>query len=370
MSNRDSSDPPESAQTTRWARPKPPERHPEPESAPTSAPASTPGIPTDRVNPRALRHIHVPHIDREGQGARGEATPPALKLPHSTHDLSPFQTVGSFRALSPETTLRLLSQAHADYFAADFQQTSGEFIQLRYHLGGSHDPFELRSDPFPLDVDSWSPMREQLVAHIRSKLSGLPLEAMSQIPVRMVYFHDARVAAPSPPPAGALAHPLDFACWLQLTVGEFAQFEVEKILPTKVHVGFDAGYLHLGTDTSAAFRYVKHWRFFGELLLALSKTVERPLSPHDPPIEILVAHTRLDVADLVLGLGVRDRRTYESAARVYRPRVEAHFSAEQTLVSFNDPQGIMRLFAMDLPTGTFRRQIHSNRVVLSHDHTA
>lgn len=328
----------------------------------------------DRVDPRALRHIHVPHIDRspaEGAGGGGGPPPPSVSMPDDTQDLGPVVTVGDFRALDPQTLLRLLSQAHVDYFVSDIRfaagAKAGEFVQLRYQLGERGEPWELHSGSFPLDVDSWTDMREQLEEHIKETRGGLPLEQLGSIAVRMVYFHDARAhVSPEGPEAahGALAHPLDFACWLKMTVQEFADFVVDGTLPRVVRVGLDASYHWLGPDTPRPFGYTKHWRFFAEVLMALSRTVRRPLDRRDPLVELLLSQTHDDVADMVLGLGLKDRRSYESAARVYRPRVEVSFAADELCARFEDPQGLMRLYAMDLPGGDYQRRIEGNRVEL------
>ncbi len=321
-------------------------------------------VAVDRIDPGALSHIHVPPIDRSPTAEMPPPIPPSVKMPQSTQELGPMVTVGDFRAVGPETLLRLLSQAHVDYFASDFRGVAGDFVKLRYHLGSHGEPWELHSDSFALDVDSWTPMKEQLTAHIRDRLGDLSPQELANIAVRMVYFHDARVHAPENAPTSAIRHPLDFGCWLRLTVGEFADFVVRGVLPDEVRIGFDATYHALAEQTSEAFRYVKHWRFFAEVLHALSRSLGRPLDKQDPLLAILLAHTQDDLADMVLGLGMHDRRDYESTARIYRPRVETVFSAKRLTVTLSDPQGIMRLYAMDQRTADYHRTIEGNRVTL------
>lgn len=329
----------------------------------------------DRVSRRRLRRIQIPGAEYGADRARtpsGSLPAPRPPRADETVDLSrltvqlkrPPVPVGPLRILVPEAAIRILTQAHEGFFTKDMEAAGESFIKLRYHVGTRGQTWEFYSSSYPVVVDSWTEIREQLAEHIRDCFGELEPHVVEQVKVRVVFFHEPKVYSQKSEDPEVCRAPLDFATSFHVTVGEFQRYLDTGEVPSEFRLRFDASYLWLGPGTLDPFAYTRQWRFFAGLLYSFSDLIERPLLRSDLPIRILEEHTSEDLPNLVTSIGMTDRKTYESQERVYRPSFDILFAQDRTEITMQDRTGIIRGFSSFFDAGDFKRSTDKNLVTL------
>jgi len=335
----------------------------------------------DRVNQRHLKNIQIPGaeygVDRP-RSPSGTLPPPQAARGDETVDLAKIsaeqgrapQAAGPLRILDPEAAIRILTQAHEGFFAKDLDASGQSFIKLRYHIGTRGQAWEFYSSSYPVAVDSWAEIREQLAEHIRESFGELEPEVVDQVKVRVVFFHEPAAYAQKSSDPNVCRAPLDFATSFSLSVGEFGRYLETGAVPSEFRLRFDASYLWLGVGTLDPFVYTRHWRFFAGLLYSFAELIERPMMRSDLPIRILEEHTSEDLPNLVTSIGMTDKKTYEAQERVYRPSFEIEFAEDTTRIMMQDHTGILRGFSSFFKAGDFKRTTDKNVVTLVKSYTA
>lgn len=329
----------------------------------------------DRVSQRRLSKIQIPGAEYGADRPRspsGTLPPPPQARTDDTVDLTKIsqeqgrapQSAGPLRILDPEAAIRILTQAHEGFFAKDLQAAGQSYIKLRYHVGTRGQAWEFYSSSYPVNVDSWAEIREQLAEHFREAFGELEPEVVERVKVRVVFFHEPAVYAQKSNDPEVCRAPLDFATAFHLTVGEFERYLKTGEVPKEFRLRFDASYLWLGVGTLDPFAYTRHWRFFAGLLYSLSELIERPIVRSELPIRILEEHTSDDLSNLVTSIGMTDKKTYEAQERVYRPSFEILFAQDRTEIVMQDHTGIIRGFSTFFKAGDFQRTAEKDVVTL------
>ncbi|MFH2005729.1 MAG: hypothetical protein ABI333_03990 [bacterium] len=321
----------------------------------------------DQVSSQRLRKINAPGAPSSLTEPRPRARSESFDFIKATsHMAIPVADPDDpLQLMDPESSLRLLSQSHMDYFGEDFWAAKGEFIKLRFHVGLRGDVYEFYSDAYPLSTDTWSVLQPIISEHIRSELAELGKALIKQVPVRMVFFHDPQIHAPPDREGNVLRQPLDFATSVTFAAGEFIDYVNYGRRPERFRIGFDASYLYLGTETGAAFSYSNHWLFFTEVLRSFAELFGRPFAVDELPLRVLREHADGDVASLVTGIGMSEKRTYQSRDRVYRPQVDVVFEPDQLEVRLTDKTGILRGFTNHYAAGTYHKTTDGNVTLLT-----
>ncbi len=333
----------------------------------------------DRVSRRRLNRIKIPGAEYGVNRPRtpsGSLVPPPRARDDATVDLTKIsaklkqspKAAGALKILDPESAIRILTQAHEGFFSKDFDASGPTFIKLRYHVGTRGQAWEFYSASYPVAVDSWAEIRQQLDDHIREEFGELEPKIVEQVKVRVVFFHEPTVYAQKSTDPEVCRNPLDFATAFYLTVGEFARWLETGQVPTEFRLRFDASYLWLGVGTLDPFVYNRHWSFFAGLLYSFAELIERPLHRSELPIRILEEHTSEDLPNLVTSIGMTDKKTYEAKERVYRPSFEIVFAEDRTEITMLDRTGIIRGFSSFFNAGDFKRTTDKDRVTLVKRH--
>ncbi len=329
----------------------------------------------DRVSQRRLREIQIPGaeygVDRV-RSASGKLPPPREPRSDETVDLSKIsadlkcapKAAGPLKILDPQAAIRILTQAHEGFFAKDLEASGQSFIKLRYHVGTRGQAWEFYSSSYPVAVDSWAEIREQLAEHIQESFGELEPEVVEQVKVRVIFFHEPTVYAQKSTDPEVCRAPLDFATAFYLTVGEFDRYLKTGQVPLEFRLRFDASYLWLGPGTLDPFVYTRQWRFFAGLLYSFSDLIDRPILRSELPIRILEEHTAEDLPNLVTSIGMTDKKTYQAQERVYRPSFEIVFAQDRTEVMMRDHTGIIRGFSSFFDAGDYKRATEKNLVTL------
>lgn len=231
-------------------------------------------------------------------------------------------------------------------------------------MGVRGQAWEFYSRSYPVAVDSWAEIREQLAEHLREAFGDLEPEVVDQVKVRVVFFHEPAVYAQKSNDPEVCRAPLDFATAFHLTVGEFDRYLQTGEVPPEFRLRFDASYLWLGPGTLDPFAYSRHWRFFAGLLYSMSELIDRPMLRSDLPIRILEEHTSDDLPNLVTSIGMTNKKTYEAQERVYRPSFEIRFAQDCTEIAMQDHTGIIRGFSSFFKAGDYKRSTTKNVVTL------
>ena len=276
---------------------------------------------------------------------------------HFSADMSAL-VLGVVREHLRDPEAKIEPEALDKVFQDPYAFLRAQFIQLKYHVGEPYSMFELHSEPFPVNVDSWRRMSTSIVDHIE-KCLDMDDPEQRKVPFRMIFFHNPEHHTPPAFPEGddegldpknILMAPMSFATWLRLSASEFMDYTAftegrEGPVPDELRLGFDARYLYSGdtADLARSFTYQKHWEFYktvcqGFASMVSTKDRKRELSDDILPFRVMDAHRQPSIPQRVFR---HMEKVPHPRSTIYNPSVEMIISPHDTRFVFKDDIGLL-----------------------------